>query len=496
MVKNVTVLGAGTAGMLSALWAKKFLVGSKVTVVENSKKGIVGVGEATIPTLQHFLEMLDIDPLHMLSKVGGTIKNGINFENWNGDGDKYLHDFFYTGDLDRVLSESKTLPFNVGGCGLEFYQKESINTGIKFKDYMYQPRTSYQNKVDFDNMRYAYHFNTNKVSKYLKTIALERGIEVIDDNFVSADKDKVGNIEKINLEKYTIKTDFVFDCSGFARLIIGGVYNQKWISYKETLPMKCAIPFFLENEEEIKPYTSAIAMKNGWMWQIPLQDRIGAGYVFDSDYITPEEAKQEVEEYLGHKIIVNKVIPFDAGRFENVWVNNCIALGLSSNFIEPLESTSIAMTTSALDLLSLFINNMNSKKHSTNIDNFNKLMSDSFDIIKDFVYLHYLTKRDDSKFWIEFLDKNPIPKELKSKLELLSNNDLKEVNIEQKFGRIWDLRSYMIIAEGLGLVNKGNNIGYDNLSPSLNELERIFKTKEGRPHKEVLKEINEFYKEK
>jgi tryptophan halogenase len=493
LIKNVTVLGAGTAGMLSALWAQKFLVDSNVTVIENSKKGIIGVGEATIPSFPGFLRMIDIDPLHMLKSVKGTIKNGISFENWNGDGDRFLHDFSYSGDLGEVISNANILPIFTHDCGVPYYQKQLINKGIKFKDYFYSPRISYENKVDLNNVTYAFHFNTNNVSKYLKEVAESRGIKFVDGNFEGVSQDENGYINQIFLEEETVDTDFVFDCSGMARLILGGVYNEKWVSYKEYLPMKCAIPFFLENEYDIKPYTSAIAMKNGWMWNTPLQDRIGAGYVFDSDYITPEEAQQEVEEFLGKKIAVNKTIHFDAGRYENIWVKNCIGLGLSSNFIEPLESTSIAMTTDTLSYLLNYVNNMNSKEQTSNIKSFNKRMSDEYEAVKEFIYMHYLTKRQDSKFWKEFRDKHPIPKKLSSKLELLSNNDFKTININTKEdGGIWNCESYMAIAEGLGLMGTGSNLGYENISPSLEEMENIFdkfKINNAITHKEALQQL-------
>jgi tryptophan halogenase len=262
--------------------------------------------------------------------------------------------------------------------------------------------------------------------------------------------------------------------------------------------MKCAIPFFLENDKDINPYTSAIALKNGWMWKTPLQDRIGAGYVFDSDYITPEEAQLEVEEFLGHDIKVNKVIPFDAGRFDNIWVNNCIGLGLSSNFIEPLESTSIHMTITLLDHLKHFINNMNSGEHDLNVDEFNLHAKKDFDSIMGFIYLHYITKRNDSKFWREFRDKNPIPESLNKTLKLLKGNDLKWLNVTNEV--IWQAENYTQIAYGLGIYEKEINIsGFENLSPSLDEMCIIFNEFESthsKPHKEVLKELKELYKDR
>ena len=484
MVKNVTVLGAGTAGMLTALWSQKYLVGSEVTVIEDRNKGIIGVGESTVPSLISFLRRLDIDPMNFINSVEGTFKNGISFENWNGDGEKYFHGFGGSGKMSDIFDDTSINPVFSHGCGL-YYQKQIASKGGNLEEFLYTPKLAYENRVDLESTNYAFQFNTNKVSDYLKSIAKERGIRFVDGIFKCVNQDEEGYIKDIVLANRTIETDFVFDCSGLSRLILGGVYDQKWVSYKKHLPMKCAIPFFLENEKDIKPYTSAIAMKNGWMWKTPLRDRIGCGYVFDSDYITTEEAKEEVEEFLGHGIKVNKVIPFDVGRYDNIWVKNCIGLGLSSSFIEPLESTSIFMTTTCLDRLMHYINNMNSKLG--NVETFNEVMEKRYDSVLQFVYLHYVTERNDSEFWKEFNTKNEIPKGLLKKLKLLKNNDLKYDNIERD--SLFQIESYMMVGNGLGLIDKNDDESYENLKPTVEEI-RIaidsFMKENSTKHKDLL----------
>lgn len=495
MVKNVTVLGAGTAGMLTALWAQRNIVGSDITVVEDSSKGIIGVGESTFPSLLTFLNSIEIDPLHFIQKVEGTIKNGIKFENWNGDGESYMHEFQSRGKLN--LDSASILPYFSRDCGWEWWQRRIIDDGeIRWGDLNYGSLMSKENKVDLENLTYAFQFNTNNASKYFKTVALERGIKFVDGTFESVVKDDIDNIKELVLNTCSIDTDFIFDCSGFSRLIIGGVYDQKWIPFEQQKSMKCAIPFFLESEDDIEPYTSAIAMKNGWMWKTPLQNRIGSGYVFDSDYITPDEAKEEVEEYFGHEITVNKVIPFNAGRYENVWVKNCISVGLSSGFIEPLESTSIVSATVLLERLCTHIPLM-STRNKVGVDEFNKLAGGGMDKVSDFVYIHYLTKRDDTPFWREFREKHPPSKRVSKILGLLEGNDLNGMNLGTD--HLWPVSSYLSIAEGIGLVGKNHNNVYENLSPSIKEISKdneYFLNYYAKPHKQVLKEIEEYYKDK
>jgi tryptophan halogenase len=219
---------------------------------------------------------------------------------------------------------------------------------------------------------------------------------------------------------YNISCDFVFDCSGFHRLIIGKTFNAKWNSYKDFLPSDSAIPFFIDMIDSIPPYTEAIAMKHGWMWKIPLQNRFGCGYVFDSSLISEEEAVKEIEEFLGYVPFYPRKekggFKFDAGAYEETWINNCLAVGLSANFIEPLEATSLWVTSYSL---SLFFSNPNSITNTSNEvrEQFNKTVLDQNSEIANFVYFHYMSLRKDTDFWKKFSYENA-PKSLKEKISL------------------------------------------------------------------------------
>lgn len=450
-IRNIIVLGSGTAGWLTALFVRKLFPHFNIKIIGNKKIGIIGVGEATTPPFVDFLREIDIDPLTLVRETGGSIKQGISFENWNGDGKKYFHGFY-----EKFLSNTSIPPLFSHDCG-DYYYKHLIHNKLDFNEYSYAAKVSYQNKTDLSDIAYAIHFDTNRLSNYLGQIAKERNIQYIEGDF----------------KKMKLKYDFIFDCSGLSRLIIGK--KAKWKSYRKYLPMKQAIPFHLPVKEN-KPYTSAIAMKYGWMWQIPLQDRIGAGYVFDSNYINAKEAQEEAEQFLGYKINVRKIINFEAGRHKQYWVDNCMAVGLAACFIEPLESTSIHLTVLQLQLLRQFANNL---FDGTN-DMFNEIITNTMDEILYFVYLHYITKRKDTEFWKRFNKDYPCPPEFKPVLKAIKNNDLKHYDIKST-NRIqpgFSVTSYLQIANGLKLFNKKINIKeYENLVPSVEQIKELIDLK-------------------
>lgn len=463
MKKNYCVLGGGTAGWLTALFLKKLFPNDQIKLIQDSKIGIIGVGEATTPNILGFLQTVDLNPLEVIKKTGGAIKSGIHFENWNGDGKRYMHGF-----TDRAVDFYIPDVFN-GDC-LDFYLKNLIKNNLSFEEFTYCQKLAYDNMVDLENHNYAIHFDTNLFSKYLQEVGKERNIKIIEGKYKSAELDNNGFITKLCLEdNQIVDVDFVFDCSGFSRLLIGNLYKEKWISYRDHLPMKKGIPFWLEPDKEIQPYTSAIAMKYGWIWKIPLQHRSGAGYIFDSDYINEEQALEEAEEYFQQKLTVNKVISFEAGRYENFWVKNCMAVGLSSSFIEPLESTSIFLTIQQLETFRQFINEIGTY-NDYSMSLYNEIVGNNMEDTLNFVYLHYITKRSDSDFWRNFKENYPPPKKIKDMLDLLKDGNLRYYNTnDTRTTGNFALNSFLQVCNGLGIINNININGYENIIPSPNE---------------------------
>jgi len=466
--KNIVVLGGGTAGWLTALWSKATIPNCTVTLVQSKEVGIIGVGEATTPHIVSFLKNLGFDIKDVVKNTNGSIKNGISFENWNGDGKKYFHAF------SESLADFQ-IPGVFGAECFDFYLKKCINEDLSFNNYLYQGELSYNGKVDLDRTSWALHFDAKLLADYLEAKGRERGINVIEGKLEKVFQHESGIIDKIILDtQATIPIDFLFDCTGFHRLIIGQVFKEKWVSFNKHLPMKKAIPFWLESEKEMKPYTRAIAMKYGWMWNITLQHRVGSGYVFDSDYIDVDQALDEAEQFYGTKLKINKVIEFEAGRFENWWVKNCMAVGLSSNFIEPLESTSLWLTVSQLDTFRHFINELD-EPNQKSIDQFNEICRNNMDEVLNFVYLHYITKRNDSEFWKNFKENNPPPPKLIESLEAIKEGRARHFDFKkEKTTANFPLTSFLQVGHGLELIEKDFNLtNLDQLNPSVKEYQQL-----------------------
>lgn len=457
--KKFIVLGGGTSGWITALSVHQLFPEAELTVIYSPEKGIVGVGEATTPHFVDFLKEQRIDLTDFVNAVGATFKNGISFQNWNGDQKSYLHPF-------RESISEFHIPRLFGHTCWDFYLKTLHQRKLLSEEYTYQGVLTSNHKVDVDNTDFAFHFDANKCAQYLEEVARKRGVKIIQGEYTGVRQNHDGYVTHLMTDHGEHECDFVFDCSGFHRALIGGLYGQKWISYGRHLPMKKAITFWRDVDETFTPKTSAIAMSAGWMWQIPLQDRTGCGYVFDSDYIDPDQATHEAQRYYGEEVEVRKVLSFDAGRYENIWVKNCIAVGLSGNFIEPLESTSIWLQLTLLFMLRHFLNNID-KLDDENIKFFNSLIGNDVDEKMEFVYLHYLTKRNDSDFWREFRSRNPAPDRINRIMPFISSGDLKFHHLELgNLPSYFALRSYLTVAAGLELLESENNFDcYELIEP-------------------------------
>lgn len=369
-MKKVVIIGGGTAGWLTALVVNKFWKNTNVTLIESSKIGVLGAGEGGTSNFGKMLVLLDINQNDFFNRTKSTVKSGLHLYNWTGQNELSKHMFF--GDNPNEKTKS-----------------------------------------------YAYHFDARLVAEYFKEIAIYRGITWVDgevDNILHTN----GNITKLNLKDgNTIDLDFVFDCSGFARLIIDGVHNEEWISYDKYLMMNKAITFFLPQNKiytfNDKSYTEMVSMDSGWMFRIPLQHRWGSGYVFNTKYKTIEDAKLEVEKYLGHEITIQKTFDFNPGTHKQSWIGNSISIGLSYGFIEPLEATSLMSTIMQLKRL-IDINFDDNHK-----DNYNKWCYQINEQNLNFIRYHYLCERDDTPFWKDCTSM-PIPPKLEKILD--KNNSI------------------------------------------------------------------------
>jgi tryptophan halogenase len=467
--KKIVVLGGGTAGWMTALFCRTTFPLASITVIENTSLGTIGVGEGTTVGVVKFLNFLGLDEFDVMRESGGAIKSGISFENWNGDGKKYFHSFPSWGS-GFGLDVFSMPPHYYSDCE-KYHVQTLIKEGLDFNEYVYVSKLAYRNELDLYKVPISMHFDNFKLGTYLRSIGEQRNIVCVDGNFSHVGVDENNFIQKLCLDDgRDFECDFVFDCSGFAKLLIGEYYKVPWISYKDLLPMDKAIAFPLESEKDVKPYTQSIAMKYGWMWKIPVKDRIGAGYVFDSNYLTDEEAIDEAQQFLGQTLSKVRPISFDAGNHEKVWVKNCISIGLASNFVEPLEATSLDTVISQFSLLTLFLNHV-FKYNERSTAKYNSLVANVLEGVTHFIYLHYLTKRNDSEFWRNFRERYPVPQKFEEVLQLIYENNLRSVDVESFPFHIVD---FLEICNGLEMFKQPIDMeGYENLTPSVAEYKEM-----------------------
>ena len=461
-----TVVGSGTAGWMTALFLSNQYPWASVTVIASSDIGILGAGEGTTPHFIEFLNKLDISVSDIVKYAKGTFKNGIKFTNWNGDDRSYFHPFndgnthncfnvtnFDNSDISAVVLDQMINANNLDNCVFSAHASARGLVKLKANSNLGNHKSILS---QYDGIgTFSLHFDAVLLAKYLKRIAVTRRIRYIDDEVSKILTDETGNIislETINNDVYD--TDFVFDCTGFKRKIIGEFLNAPWKSYKDSLPVNRAIPFFIQHDNEnILPQTEAIAMKYGWAWVIPVDGRYGCGYVFDYKHITEEQAKEEVINKFGVGVEFGaKSFTFEGGRYETPWVKNCIAIGLSSGFIEPLEATSIM--TSIYSLNTLLPNTLgNIQQNQFYIDRYNKLVTKYQDDTFDFVYLHYVTKRNDTEFWSKFTENNKMPDRVKEFIDYCEFT-VPDSKFIRNISEIYDMASWHSVGKGLRIIKK------------------------------------------
>lgn len=442
---NIVIVGGGTAGWLSALIlgdsARREGATPAITVVESSKIGTIGVGEGSTAVFRQMLKHFNIDEMAFLRETGATIKYGIRHKDWRRVG------HHYDGPIDA--------PSQIVGGGLDEYAVSAgkpVAEAHLFQHLINHRRAPFamQNgrTVAAGPFHHAYHFDQALVGKFLRKHAV--GVTVIDDQVVGVEGGETG-ITALKLESGgTLAGDLFIDCSGFRRALIGPLGAQ-WIGYGDVLPVNRAMPFWvdLKEGEEIDPFTLAWAQKNGWMWRIPTQERYGCGYVYSDAHTTPDQAQAEIEAALGYKIEPRNDIKINAGRLKDAWIGNCIAVGLSSSFLEPLEATSIHGTIVQLLLMAASLGKTGAREA------YNTAVARQVDDFRDFIRLHYVTERRDTPFWLDIAGTHPAQvrarvKQWKSQVP--SKHDFTPFpmglpHVEEQL--------YIPVLDGLGLLGKG-----------------------------------------
>ncbi len=393
-IKRVVIAGGGTAGWMVAAGLSKTLGKIlDIKLIESDEIGTVGVGEATIPTLMNFHNLLEINEQEFMAATQATFKLGISFENWRNRNEDYIHSFGLTG------TDHWTAGFQ------HFWHKgRERKLAGDYGDYCLELKAAQANRfahLPRNGMNYAYHLDATSYAKYLRKFSQGFGVQRIEGKMTKVNQDpETGNITSLLLDSGTlIEGDLFIDCTGFRGLLIGETLKEEYEDWSHWLHCDSAIAVQTASVREAVPYTRSIAREAGWQWQIPLQHRVGNGIVFSSKHCTDDAARDTLLANIDGEVLTQpRVIKFKPGQRRNTWSHNCVAIGLASGFLEPIESTSIHLIQRGIiRLMQMFPTNGISQ---ADIDEYNFQSRSEITHIRDFIVLHYhVTNRNDTPFW-------------------------------------------------------------------------------------------------
>ncbi len=412
---RIVIAGGGTAGwMMAALMGK--LLGKKLDIklIESEEIGTVGVGEATIPALLTYHKLLGINEAEFMAATQGTFKLGIQFEGWKDIGQDYFHSFGTTGT-------------DHWSAGFQHFWLKGRKEGLA-KDYVaYNPETvaAYAGRfahLPRNGLNYAYHMDAGRYAKYLRAMSEGYGVQRIEGRIAAVLQDspqgRDGDITALQMQDGSrIEGDLFIDCTGFRSMLIGETLGVGYEDWSHWLPCDRAVAVQTASVREPWPYTRSIAHPFGWQWRIPLQSRVGNGLVYSSkelsDADAPEVLKKNVE---GELLIQPRILKFTPGQRHKTWVRNCIAVGLASGFVEPLESTSIHLIQrAAIRLMQIFPAGGISP---ADVEEFNLQSQRELEHIRDFIVLHYhVNERKDSNLW-RHVREMEVPATLRHRIDL------------------------------------------------------------------------------
>ena len=477
-IRRIVIVGGGTAGWMTAAAMAKLLGPDygDITLVESDEIGIVGVGEATIPQIGIYNRMLGLDENEFIRKTQGSFKLGIQFVDWGRKGHTYFHPFG---------------PFGVDMEGVSFHaywqRLHLAGDPHRLEDYSLQAVAAAQNRfmraIDagrspLSRIAYAFHFDAGLYARFLREFTEARGVVRREGKVVDVEqRADDGFIQAVKLESgERIEGELFIDCSGFRGLLIEQALKTGYEDWTRWLPCDRAAAVPCESVPDFTPYTRSTAREAGWQWRIPLQHRTGNGYVYSSDHISDDQAAETLLSNLDGKPLADpRFLRFVTGRRKQAWVGNVVAIGLSSGFIEPLESTSIHLIQSGIaKLMQMFPDR---RFEPADRERFNRMTQLEMEQVRDFIILHYhLTERDDTPFWDRCRTMD-VPDSLKEKYRLFEGYG----RIFRENDELFNDTSWMAVMVGQGLKARGYDpvadvLSLDETRARLEEIRRVMRT--------------------
>jgi tryptophan halogenase len=421
--KKVLIVGGGSAGWMAAAYLEAALRDNgqrpvEISLVESPDVPRIGVGEATVPHIRHILAVIGIDPLDFMKRVDGTFKQAIKYVNWlEGNGEYFYHAFdkFQVQPIDRAA-----LRWHMSDRSVPFGETTSIQPVMCELGRTPIPQRGSQFG---EPLKFAFHMNALKFADMLCEIATSRGVKHYLDHVTEVDMHDNGNIAAVLTKSgKRLDADLFVDCTGFAALLAEQKLGVDWVDCSQWLLCDRAITMNVPYEHHypgyVRPYTTASALSNGWVWEIPLQTRKALGYVHSSAFISEDDARREIRAFEGPhaESLDTGTVHFKVGHRAKAWARNCVCVGLSGNFIEPLESTGLYLSDLAIVMLA---DHFPFDDDSTAVAyRYNRIMANRFYEILDFINMHYcLTRRNDTEFWREVQKPERINDRLRAKLE-------------------------------------------------------------------------------
>ncbi|KFI07487.1 tryptophan halogenase family protein [Massilia sp. BSC265] len=455
-IRRIVIVGGGTAGWMTAAplaqrLARRADAPCEVILVESPEIGTIGVGEATLPTIRFYNAALGLDPDNFVRQTKASYKLGIEFTDWGRVGNRFFHGF---GDFGPSLGKHPTYMYWLRMAAqfnnMPALENWSVSSMMARTNKFVPPDERTPSPV-LDTYSYGYHFDAGLYANHLRDYAIARGAQRIEGMVVEVEQHpESGYITALKLrDGRRIEGDLFVDCSGFRGLLIEGALKAGYEDWSEQLPCNSALAVPCASAAALTPYTRSSAKEAGWTWRIPLQHRTGNGHVYSNAFTSDERAREVLLDSLdGDALDEPRQLRFVTGRRKKSWVKNCVAVGLSAGFVEPLESTSIHLIETAVGKLVELFPDRECRPELA--DEFNRAMGVRYESVRDFIILHYkLTERDDSEFW-RYCANMPIPDSLRHQIELFRETGRVAILDRDGFAE----PSFVAMLMGLGVVPK------------------------------------------